>query len=290
MDANNDKEFASQSALKYWGKVDFYNGGMEHAARHLLYARFWNQFLHNKGLVPHSEPFETRVSHGMILGEGGVKMSKSLGNIISPDDVVNKYGADTLRLYIMFIGEYDQDVAWSENGVKGCRRFLDRLTRLATKISKTAKVTPEIETLTNKTIKKVSDDIDAMKFNTAVAAMMTMANDLEKLPSVPTQTFRALIHMLNPFAPHLTEELNKQYNLGDTLTTSPWIKYDETKLTEKSVEIVMQINSKIVGRLTVPTDANQADVEKLCTASLAGRQAKKVIYVPNKLINFVGVA
>ena len=212
MDAKNDKEFASQEALKYWGKLDFYNGGMEHATRHLLYARFWNQFLYNIGLVPNKEPIETRVSHGMILGEGGFKMSKSLGNVINPDDMINAYGADALRCYEMFIGDYEKEVAWSEQGLNGCKRFIDRIIRIGEKLNNEQGYSKSLETLIHQTIKKVTEDIDAMKFNTAVSALMILLNEYEKKDSITKEDYRVFLMLFNPIAPHITEELNEQYN------------------------------------------------------------------------------
>ena len=205
MDAHNDKEFASQDALKYWGKLDFYNGGMEHATRHLLYARFWNQFLYNIGLVPNKEPFETRVSHGMILGEGGVKMSKSLGNVVNPDDMVASYGADALRTYEMFIGDYEKEVAWSEQGLNGCKRFIDRVVRVGEKVTATNGYSEKLESLIHKTIKKVTEDIDTMKFNTAVSALMILLNNFEEQEQITKDDYRTFLILLNPIAPHITE-------------------------------------------------------------------------------------
>ena len=293
MNPRNDKQFAGAEAMKYWGKVDFYNGGMEHAARHLLYARFWNQFLYNQGLVPLKEPFDTRVAHGMVLAEDGAKMSKSVGNVVNPDDVVNQYGADILRLYIMFIGDYEQAVSWNENTIKGCDRFISRVAELGGKIGKGADISAGLESLVHKTIKKVTDDINNMKFNTAVAQLMILCNEMERMPSITKADYRTLLVLLYPFAPHITEELNEKYNLGAVLAGAKWPVADAAKLTDKQTEIAVQINSKIMTRINIPTDAAQGEVEKLARsdekikAALQGKAVVKVIYITNKLLNFI---
>ncbi|MCI5967079.1 MAG: class I tRNA ligase family protein, partial [Tenericutes bacterium] len=230
MDPHNDKEFASREALEYWGKVDWYNGGMEHATRHLLYARFWNQFLYNMGLVPNKEPFKVRASHGMILGEGGVKMSKSLGNVINPDDIVKVYGADSLRTYEMFIGDYEKEATWSEQGLNGCKKYLDRVARIGEKVNDSLEYSKEIEKDIHKTIKKVTEDIDGLKFNTAVSALMILLNKMEKMESISKLDYRTYLMLLNPFAPHITEELNEMYKLGNPICESSWPSYDESKM------------------------------------------------------------
>lgn len=291
MDPNNTNEFASQEALKYWGKVDWYNGGMEHTARHLLYARFWNQFLYNIGLVPNKEPFETRVSHGMILGENGVKMSKSLGNVINPDDVVNELGADTLRIYEMFIGDYEKDASWSDNGLKGCKRFLDRLWRLQEKLSDKEGYTNEI--VVNKTIKKVSYDIINMKYNTAISALMIMFNEYEKQESVSRDDLRVFITLLNPIAPHITEEINELNKLGGPIALCPWPIYDEAKTIDDVVEIAVQVNGKLRGTIEIAVDSDEDDVKNQALeldnvkAILDGKEPKKVIVIKNKIVNIV---
>ena len=220
MDPHNDKEFVSKDALNYWGKVDWYDGGMEHVARHLLYARFWNQFLYNIGLVPNKEPFDKRTLHGMILGPDGEKMSKSKGNVINPHSIVEEYGADALRVYEMFIGDYEKDAAWSTNGLKGCKRFLDRVWKIGEKLNDQQGYTNEV--LVNKTIKKVSEDIENTKYNTAVSALMILLNNYEDEESITKDEYRTLLHLLNPFAPHITEELNEKYALGKPLCESVW--------------------------------------------------------------------
>ena len=237
MDPHNDKEFVSTEALNYWGKVDWYDGGMEHTARHLLYARFWNQFLYNIGLVPNKEPIDIRTSHGMILGPDGEKMSKSKGNVINPHDMVEEYGADALRLYEMFIGDYEKDAAWSTNSLKGCKRFLDRIWKSGEKLNDKEGYTKE--SLVHKTIKKVTNDIKTMKFNTAISALMIMLNEYDNMETITKADLRTLLHLLNPFAPHITEEINKIYNLGEPLCESTWPTYDEDKTKDDSYELVL---------------------------------------------------
>ena len=293
MDAHNDKEFASQDALKYWGKLDFYNGGMEHATRHLLYARFWNQFLYNIGLVPNKEPFETRVSHGMILGEGGVKMSKSLGNVVNPDDMVSSYGADALRTYEMFIGDYEKEVAWSEQGLNGCKRFIDRVVRVGEKVTDKNGYSEKLENLIHKTIKKVTEDIDAMKFNTAVSALMILLNKFEEQEEITKDDYRTFLILFNPIAPHITEELNEKYNLGEAICKSNWPKYDEAKTIDEEKEIAVQVNGKV--RATIKINVNE-DEESIKEKALKeenvknhtdGKEIVKVIVIKGKIVNIV---
>lgn len=293
MDAHNDKEFASQDALKYWGKLDFYNGGMEHATRHLLYARFWNQFLYNIGLVPNKEPFETRVSHGMILGEGGVKMSKSLGNVVNPDDMVSSYGADALRTYEMFIGDYEKEVAWSEQGLNGCKRFIDRVVRIGEKVTDKNGYSEKLENLIHKTIKKVTEDIDTMKFNTAVSALMILLNKFEEQEEITKEDYRTFLILFNPIAPHITEELNEKYNLGEAICKSSWPKYDEAKTIDEEKEIAVQVNGKV--RATIKINVNE-DEESIKEKALKeenvknhtdGKEIVKVIVIKGKIVNIV---
>ncbi len=293
MDAHNDKEFASQDALKYWGKLDFYNGGMEHATRHLLYARFWNQFLYNIGLVPNKEPFETRVSHGMILGEGGVKMSKSLGNVVNPDDMVASYGADALRTYEMFIGDYEKEVAWSEQGLNGCKRFIDRVVRVGEKVTATNGYSEKLESLIHKTIKKVTEDIDTMKFNTAVSALMILLNNFEEQKQITKDDYRTFLILLNPIAPHITEELNEKYALGEAICKSSWPKYDIAKTVDQEKEIAVQVNGKVRATITINIDEDEESIkEKALTAEnvknhTAGKEIVKVIIIKGKIVNIV---
>ena len=293
MDAHNDKEFASQDALKYWGKLDFYNGGMEHATRHLLYARFWNQFLYNIGLVPNKEPFETRVSHGMILGEGGVKMSKSLGNVVNPDDMVASYGADALRTYEMFIGDYEKEVAWSEQGLNGCKRFIDRVVRVGEKVTATNGYSEKLESLIHKTIKKVTEDIDTMKFNTAVSALMILLNNFEEQEQITKDDYRTFLILLNPIAPHITEELNEKYALGEAICKSSWPKYDIAKTVDQEKEIAVQVNGKVRATITINIDEYEESIkEKALNAEnvknhTVGKEIVKVIIIKGKIVNIV---
>ena len=291
MDANNKDNFASMEAMKYWNKVDWYNGGMEHTARHLLYARFWVQFLYNIGLVPNKEMIWTRVSHGMILGSNGEKMSKSKGNVVNPDEIVKELGADALRTYEMFIGDYEKDASWSTNGLKGCRKFLDRIWRLQDRLNDKPGYTDEI--LVNKTIKKVTNDIQSMKYNTAVSALMIMVNEYEKYETITKDDLRILVLLLNPIAPHITEEINEKCSLGTTLCESVWPTYDENKTVEDTYEMVVQVNGKVRGKITVATDTTKEEMEELAKnidnvkVHTADKQVLKVIVVPKKLVNIV---
>lgn len=293
MDPHNEKEFVSAEALKYWGKVDWYNGGMEHATRHLLYARFWNQFLYKEGLVPNSEPFKVRAAHGMILGEGGVKMSKSLGNVINPDDIVSTHGADTLRTYEMFIGDYEKEATWSEQGLIGCRRFLDKVIRFGEKVVKSDSYSSEIEKDIHRTIKKVTEDMDALKFNTAVSALMILLNKMEKLESITSKDYRAYLMLLNPIAPHITEELNEMYELGTPLCESSWPTYEESMLVDEEKEIAVQVNGKVRATISVRADDNDEQIEEKAMASLnvqkhiEGKTIVKVIVIKGKIVNIV---
>ena len=293
MDAHNDKEFASQDALKYWGKLDFYNGGMEHATRHLLYARFWNQFLYNIGLVPNKEPFETRVSHGMILGEGGVKMSKSLGNVVNPDDMVASYGADALRTYEMFIGDYEKEVAWSEQGLNGCKRFIDRVVRIGEKVTDKNSYSKELESIIHKTIKKVTEDIDAMKFNTAVSALMILLNKFEEQEEITKDDYRTFLILFNPIAPHITEELNEKYQLGEAICKSSWPTYDEAKTIDEEKEIAVQVNGKVRATIKINVNENEESIKEkaLSTENVKnhtdGKEIVKIIVIKGKIVNIV---
>lgn len=291
MDAHNENEFVSPEALKYWGKVDWYNGGMEHATRHLLYARFWNQFLYNIGLVPNKEPFEIRTAHGMILGDNGEKMSKSKGNVVNPNDIVDEMGADALRTYEMFIGDYEKEAAWSTNGLKGCKRFLDRLWRLQEKLNNKTGYSDEI--LVNKTIKKISSDIENMKYNTAVSALMIMVNIYEDLDSITRDDLHILIALLSPIAPHISEEINKINSLGDSLCKSNWPSYDESKTIDESYEMIVQVNGKVRGKILVSSNTDKNEMEKLAQEIdnvkryIEGKEIVKIVTVPQKLVNIV---
>ena len=291
MDAHNDREFVSKEALNYWGKVDWYDGGMEHVARHLLYARFWNQFLYNIGLVPNKEPFDKRTLHGMILGPDGEKMSKSKGNVINPHSIVEEFGADALRVYEMFIGDYEKDAAWSTNGLKGCKRFLDRVWKIGEKLND--KQGYQNEVLVNQTIKKVSDDIENIKYNTAVSALMILLNNYEDEESITKDEYRTLLHLLNPFAPHITEELNEKYSLGKPLCESSWPKYDETKIENDNYELVFQVNGKVRGKMEVAKETSKQEMEKLAKENenvkkfIDGKEIVKIITIKGKLVNIV---
>ena len=291
MDPNNDKAFASKEALDYWGKVDWYNGGMEHTARHLLYARFWNQFLYNIGLVPNKEPIDVRVSHGMILGPDGVKMSKSKGNVINPDEVINEYGADALRTYEMFIGDYEKDAAWSTNGLKGCSKFLDRIYRIQDHLNDRNGYTDE--TLIHQTIKKVTNDLENMKYNTAVSSLMILLNEYEKHDSITKDDLRILVHLLNPIAPHITEEINEISKLGDTLCESSWPEYVEAKTVASSYELVIQVNGKVRGKEIMKINSSNKEMEEVSLANenvkkfIKGKKIINVVVIPNKLVNIV---
>ena len=290
MDPHNNKEFASRENLNYWGKVDFYNGGMEHATRHLLYARFWNQFLYNEGIVPEKEPFDIRVAHGMILGEGGVKMSKSLGNVVNPDDVAREFGVDALRVYEMFIGDYEKEVVWSTNGLNGCRRFLDKVIRLKDKVKD---IDIQNEKEMHKTIQKVTNDIDNLKFNTAISAIMIYLKDLENNEYVSAKEYRVLLHLLNPFAPHITEELNQVLNLGKPLCESVWPTYDENKMQDDVYEMIVQVNGKVRARTNVNVGTSKEKMEEIAKSQdnvikhLKNKEIIRVIIVPDKLVNIV---
>ena len=293
MDAHNTEEFASMDAMKYWNRVDWYNGGMEHTARHLLYARFWVQFLYNIGLVPNKEMIWTRVSHGMILGSNGEKMSKSKGNVINPDDIVNEFGADTLRVYEMSIGDYQQDASWSTDSLKGCSKFIDRIIKLGEKLNGSNEFSKDTEILMNQTIKKVTDDLENIKYNTAVSALMILLNELEKKAEISNKDYRTLLLILNPIAPHITEELNEKYELGDLLCKSAWPSYDTSKLVDDTYEMVVQVNGKVRGKIEVDIDITKEEMEKQALNienvknHIEGKEIVKVIIIPKKLVNIV---
>ena len=333
MDPHNDKELASKEALEYWGPVDWYNGGMEHTTLHLLYSRFWHNFLYDIGVVPYSEPYKKRTSHGMILGlnphafqnlpadqqkklveEYGsekaakkalvekygemadhpvVKMSKSLGNVVNPDDIVRDYGADTMRTYEMFMGDFEQSAPWNTSSIAGCKRFIDRIWKLQDRMIDGDSYRPEMEVLFNKTIKKVSEDIETLKYNTAIAAMMGMLNQIEASGAITCREYRDLLIMLNPFAPHITEELFEIMGFGSPITSQKWVTYDPDKCTESTVEIAVQICGKVRAKINVPVDIEAADAialakqdEKIASA-IAGKTIVKELYVKGKLVNIV---
>ena len=289
-DPHNDKALASPEALKYWLPVDWYNGGMEHTTLHLLYSRFWHKFLYDQGVVPTPEPYQKRTSHGMILGENGEKMSKSRGNVVNPDDIVQEYGADTLRTYEMFIGAFDLAASWSEDGVKGCRRFLDRVWKLQDLMTDEEGYSKDLETKMHQTIKKVSNDFENLKYNTAIAAMMTLLNDFYKKGSITRGELKTLIILLNPVAPHITEEMWQIIRCEGRVYQQTWPEFDEAKTVESSVEIAVQINGKVKGTLGIqkddPKDQIIAKAKEVIADKLTGNIVKE-IYVPGRLVNIV---
>ena len=293
-DPRNDQALASQQALEYWTPVDWYNGGMEHTTLHLLYSRFWHKFLYDIKVVPTPEPYAKRTSHGMILGENGEKMSKSRGNVVNPDDIVKEYGADTMRLFEMFIGDFEKAAPWSAAGIRGCRRFVERYWNLQDILVKDGGIRASLETPFHKTIKKVGEDIENLKFNTAIAALMSLINDIYDSGSITPEELKVFTILLNPFAPHVTEEVWSLNKLGEEMVCQQqWPAYDENKCKDETIEIVVQVNGKVRGKLSMPADvaknaavaAAKAD-EKIC-AAIGGKTILKEIYVPGKLVNLV---
>ena len=292
MDPHNDKALASPEALKYWSPVDWYNGGMEHTTLHLLYSRFWHKFLYDIGVVPTKEPYAKRTSHGMILGENGEKMSKSRGNVLNPDEIVDTYGADTMRLYEMFIGDFEKAAPWSPKSIKGCRRFLERVWSLADKVQDGDEYSKEHEALMHRTIKKVGEDADNLKANTAIAALMTMLNEFYD-KGVNKAEYKTFLALLNPFAPHITEELWQQLGENGLLSVAPWPQYDESKTVESTVEMAVQVNGKLKGTIKLAADADKqaaidaALAEEKVQHAIEGKQIVKQIVVPGKIVNIV---
>ena len=292
MDPHNDKALASPEALKYWSPVDWYNGGMEHTTLHLLYSRFWHKFLYDIGVVPTKEPYEKRTSHGMILGENGEKMSKSRGNVVNPDEIVDTYGADTMRLYEMFIGDFEKAAPWSPKSIKGCRRFLERVWALADKVQDGDTYSEQHEVLMNRTIKKVGEDADNLKANTAIAALMTMLNEFYD-KGVNKAEYKTFLALLNPFAPHITEELWQQLGETGLLSVAPWPTYDEAKTVESTVELAVQVNGKLKCTIKLAVDADKqtaidtALAEEKVQHAIEGKQIVKQIVVPGKIVNLV---
>ena len=292
MDPHNDKALASPEALKYWSPVDWYNGGMEHTTLHLLYSRFWHKFLYDIGVVPTKEPYEKRTSHGMILGENGEKMSKSRGNVVNPDEIVDTYGADTMRLYEMFIGDFEKAAPWSPKSIKGCRRFLERVWALADKVQDGDTYSEQHEVLMNRTIKKVGEDADNLKANTAIAALMTMLNEFYD-KGVNKAEYKTFLALLNPFAPHITEELWQQMGETGLLSVAPWPTYDEAKTVESMVELAVQVNGKLKCTIKLAVDADKqtaidtALAEEKVQHAIEGKQIVKQIVVPGKIVNLV---
>ncbi len=292
-DPHNSEALASREALEYWLPVDWYNGGMEHTTLHLLYSRFWHKFLYDIGVAPTPEPYAKRTSHGMILGENGEKMSKSRGNVVNPDDIIREYGADTMRLYEMFIGDFEKAAPWSPKSIKGCRRFLDRIWNLSDILIEGDSYRPELEMAMHRTIKKVSEDIETLKFNTAIAAMMALLNDIAALGSVNRAELSTLLLLLNPFAPHITEEMWQQLGFGGMANEQKWPAFDESKCKADTIEIAVQVNGKLRGRVSIPADADApaaiaaAKADEKVAASLEGTAVVKELYVPGKLVNLV---
>ena len=293
MDPDNNEALASKEALNYWSPVDWYNGGMEHTTLHLLYSRFWHKFLYDIGVVPTKEPYQKRTSHGMILGENGEKMSKSRGNVVNPDEVVDLYGADAVRTFEMFIGAFDQSTPWSEKGLKGCYKFLERVWNLQEMVEGSEEISEDMEKAIHKAIMKVGDDYEKMKYNTAIATLMSLVNDFYKKGSVTKGEYRILIILLNPTAPHITEELWEKYGNTPLLALTKWPDYDKAKTIDDEVEIAVQINGKIKDKITVSKDISRDDLEKAAREAervkemLAGKTVVKVICVPGKLVNIV---
>ena len=294
MDPHNKNAIASKEALNYWSPVDWYNGGMEHTTLHLLYSRFWHKFLYDIGVVPTPEPYAKRTSHGMILGENGEKMSKSRGNVVNPDEIVDEYGADTMRLYEMFIGDFEKAAPWSKASIRGCRRFAERYWNLQNVLVDGDKIRPELESAFNKAIKKVGEDIENIKFNTAIATLMALINDISNVKSINKEELRIFSILLNPFAPHVTEEVYEACKLGNgIIAEAEWPKYDESKCVDESVEIVVQVNGKIKTKLNIPVDADKDTVLELAKndenvrKAIDGMNIIKEIVVPKKLVNLV---
>ena len=294
MDPHNDKALASKEAIKYWSPVDWYNGGMEHTTLHLLYSRFWHKFLYDIGVVNTPEPYAKRTSHGMILGENGEKMSKSRGNVVNPDEIVDEYGADTLRLYEMFIGDFEKAAPWSQSSIRGCRRFIERYYNLQTILNDTDGIRPELESAFHKAIKKVGDDIENIKFNTAIATLMALINDITATGAITKEELRIFTILLNPFAPHVTEEVFEMCKLGDGIVAEQkWPEYDEAKCKDETIEIVVQVNGKIKTKLNIPVESEKNAVLDMAKAdanvakAIENMNIIKEIYVPNKLVNLV---
>ena len=291
MDPHNDKELASKEALEYWSPVDWYNGGMEHTTLHLLYSRFWHKFLYDIGVVPTKEPYQKRTSHGMILGTNGEKMSKSKGNVINPDDIVNEFGADTFRIYEMFMGPFDQVAAWSMESIRGCGKFLDRVWNMQEMLVDGDTYSPEAEKLMHKAIKKVSQDIEEMKFNTCISTFMTMVNEFYKLKKINKSEFKTFLTLLNPFAPHITEELNKIAGFNEDVSSYAWPEYDEEKTIDDEITLPIQFNGKLKATITISVDEDENSIKEkvhnVIDSKLDGKTIIKEIYVKNKIYNIV---
>ena len=293
MDPHNTQAFASPEKLKYWGEVDWYNGGMEHVTRHMIYSRFWHKFLYDIGAVPYDEPYAKRTAQGLILGPDGDKMSKSKGNVVDPNDVVDEYGADVLRTYVLFMGDYEKAAPWSKSSVKGCKRFIDRTWALQDILTGGDSYSKELESIFHKTIKKVSEDIENMKFNTAIAALMTLLNAIYDKGSINKAELKTFVTLLNPFAPHITEEIWSIQNFGGMLADGKWVDYDESKCVDDEIEIVAQINGKVKAKLMIPADIDSADAIELAKKdekvqdAISGKTIVKELYVKGRLVNIV---
>ena len=293
IDPHNDKAFADKDKLKYWGEVDWYNGGMEHVTRHMIYSRFWHKFLYDIGEVPYDEPYAKRTAQGLILGPDGDKMSKSKGNVVDPNDVVDEYGADVLRTYVLFMGDYEKAAPWSKSSVKGCKRFIDRVWALRDILTEGDEYSKELESAFHKTIKKVSEDIEGMKFNTAIAALMTLLNDIYNKGSINNAELKTFVTLLNPFAPHVTEEIWAAQNYGGMLANGHWVDYDEAKCIDDEIEIVAQINGKVRAKLMIPAEIEAAEAIELAkkdpaiAAAIEGKNVVKELYVKGRLVNIV---
>jgi leucyl-tRNA synthetase len=293
-DPNNPNSLADINKLKYWMNVDWYNGGMEHVSRHLIYSRFWNLFLYDIGVIPNEEAYKKRTAQGLILGSDGEKMSKSKGNGVNPNDIIDEYGADTLRTYLLFIGDYELPSPWDDNGVKGVRRFLEKVVRLYDKVDKNINdITPKFETLLHQSIKFVSRDIETFKFNTAISQLMILCNSLSDEQSITKGDFEILISLLSVFAPHICEELNELLGNKDLLATSKWLVHDENKSISQIIPIAIQVNGKLRGTVEVKRDSKQEDIEALAFSltsvgnAIAGKTIVKTIYITNKILSIV---
>ncbi|MBQ3889124.1 MAG: class I tRNA ligase family protein, partial [Clostridia bacterium] len=291
IDPHNDQRFADFEKLKYWGPVDWYNGGMEHVTRHMIYSRFWHRFLYDIGEVPFPEPYAKRTAQGLILGPDGDKMSKSKGNVVDPNEVVDALGADVLRTYVLFMGDYEKAAPWSETSVKGCKRFIDRVWNLQEIVTDGDGYSPDLEIAFHKTAKKVSDDIEAMKFNTAIAALMTLLNKITDKGSITRGELKAFVTMLDPFAPHVCEEIWERIGGEGMLADGKWIAYDESKTVDATIEVPVQVCGKLRATVTIPRDATADEAiaagKAAITAQLEGKQILKEIYVPGRIINIV---
>lgn len=293
IDPKNDKAIASKENFEYWGQVDWYNGGMEHVTRHMIYSRFWHRFLYDIGVVPNKEPYAKRTAQGLILGGDGEKMSKSRGNVVNPNDIIEEFGADTLRTYILFIGDYEKPAPWSDSSVKGCRRFLDKVWKLHENITAEESYADKNETIIHKTIKKVSQDYEEMKFNTAIAAMMTLVNDLNSYGSITRGELKTLLILLNPIAPHITEEIWELQGFDGMLNEASWPEWDESKTVDDVIEMPVQINGKVRGKITIPQDADKETAKEIVKNNpninkfLEGKNIIKEIFVPGKIFNIV---